>query len=61
MYALGVLINSSFSFNQLNLVALRLGFSVEFGIPKTFLESSLKLGALTTTKSGNSLITVPNY
>jgi hypothetical protein len=43
MYALGVLINRSFSFNQLNSVALRLGFSVEFEIAKIFSESTLKL------------------
>jgi len=40
---LGVLINRSFNFNQLNPVALRLGFSVEFEIAKIFPESTLKL------------------
>jgi len=43
MYALGVLINRSFSFKQLNSVALRLGFSVELEIAKIFSESTLKL------------------
>jgi hypothetical protein len=59
MYALWVLINSNFSFNQLNSVALRPGFSVEFEIAKIFSESTLKLRALITTKS-RCLITVPN-
>jgi hypothetical protein len=43
MYAWGVLINRSFSFNELNSVALRLGLSVEFKIAKIFPESTLKL------------------
>jgi len=43
MYASGGLINRSFSFNQLNSVALKLGFSVEFEIAKIFSESTLKL------------------